>query len=284
MTAPSLPGPGSLSPDALVPARLAQHFAAQPLAAAAYALLPMTDDHSHATLEWDAERWRYLGRPLGSSGRAFLDLSELRIGLLDEAGGEAVSIALAGKTLDDGFAAFASALRERGADVPADGLRLPEWDLPESGLTAGEPFPEPDEAFVELARWNHFASAALRAIAREELEGAPLLLWAHHFDTAALQSFPATEAAPSGRFLGAGFSPGDGSYAEPYFYVSPWPAPAPDALPALTSGAHWHTEGFTSAVLTASAILGAAGDDAQRALVLGSLRESITHGRALIGS
>ena len=57
------------------------------------------------------------------------------------------------------------------------------------------------------------------------------------------------------RSVGAGMSPGDGTYGEPYFYVSPWPYPEQNVLPALKGKGFWHTEGFTAAVLTAKTIL-----------------------------
>jgi hypothetical protein len=56
---------GSLDPRELVDARLAVHNAAQPLAAAGDALLPMQSDHSHTNLLWSPERRCFVGRPLG---------------------------------------------------------------------------------------------------------------------------------------------------------------------------------------------------------------------------
>ena len=52
-------------------------------------------------------------------------------------------------------------------------------------------------------------------------------------------------------------SPGDGSYPEPYWYVSPWPASEQGDLPELKGGGFWHTTGFTAAVLPASRMDGA---------------------------
>jgi hypothetical protein len=51
-----------------------------------------------------------------------------------------------------------------------------------------------------------------------------------------------------------GLSPGDSSYAEPYFYVTPWPYPESPALPQLPAGAAWHRTGWFGAVLTGTAI------------------------------
>ena len=49
-------------------------------------------------------------------------------------------------------------------------------------------------------------------------------------------------------------SPGDASYAEPYFYVTVWPYPEKEKLTDLAVG-KWHTEGFVAPVLTASDLL-----------------------------
>jgi hypothetical protein len=75
-------------------------------------------------------------------------------------------------------------------------------------------------------------------------------------------------------FVGAGLSPGDEYYDEPYFYVSVDPEPQPEALPALPSSAHWHTHEFTAAILPAHRILAAidqaavTGDFLQRAVAI----------------
>jgi hypothetical protein len=49
-------------------------------------------------------------------------------------------------------------------------------------------------------------------------------------------------------------SPGDGSFTQRYFYVSPWPYPDASTLPVLGSG-RWHTQGWVGAVLTSDEIL-----------------------------
>ena len=49
----------------------------------------------------------------------------------------------------------------------------------------------------------------------------------------------------------------DDSYAEPYWYVGPYPYPPVIDLPPLAGGGHWHTEGWVGAVLPASDYIGA---------------------------
>jgi len=252
----SWPALGAVDPRALVPARLALHAAAQPLAAAAYALLPPRADHSHANLFWSAGRAGFVGRPLPSGLRGFLDVRSLRAGLVAARGEERAAFALAGATLEQACARMAGALREAGEELPAAGLALPEYDLPDSPLLAGARFPDPHAAELgELARWFDGAWSALARVSTRRLGGAEVRGWPHHFDLAALCPLDPGDGSGDARSVSAGFSPGDGTCAEPYFYVSPWPYPDPAELAPLGGGARWHTAGFTAAVLPASDLL-----------------------------
>lgn len=251
---------GVVLPRDLADARIALHLAAQPLAAAAYALLPMRADHAHATLLWSRERNGFVGRELGGGLRGFLDPANLSLGLLGKDGAEGEGVALSGLTLDGALEAFGEVAR--GSDLPlsAEGLRLPEYDLDPSAILAGAAFPDPPvAALTELSEWFGFGTGILDELSRDRLDGAEVRVWPHHFDAAALRTLDTeadTEADPeSARSVGAGLSPGDGSYAEPYFYVTPWPAPSPADLPELPGRANWHTDGFTSAILTATDVL-----------------------------
>jgi hypothetical protein len=76
--------------------------------------------------------------------------------------------------------------------------------------------------------------------------------WPHHFDLATLTSFPGADGATA--YVGAGLSPGDGYYDEPYFYISLYPAPDVAGLPALPAPGHWHNHEFTAAVATARSV------------------------------
>jgi hypothetical protein len=92
--------------------------------------------------------------------------------------------------------------------------------------------------------------------------------WPHHFDIATLIDV-SRGASGEARTIGVGLSPGDASYPEPYFYVTPWPAPADPALMALPGGGAWHRAGWFGAVLTGSAIFaGADGSPSTRAEVV----------------
>ena len=258
---------GRRAPTELEGARLAVHYAAQPLAAAAYALLPMREDHSHTNLLWVASRRGFVGRELTAMHRGFLDPVGLRIGLLDKSGAEVDFVTLQGKTLAGTFGDFADVLRRAGEDLSSDGLRLPDYDLPASDLATSATFASEEAELTELAAWFHDADSALTRLSSTLLEGAEVRGWPHHFDLAALRTLKEGVDAESSSSIGAGFSPGDGSYSEPYYYVSPWPYPKSDELPSLASGGHWHTQGFTAAVLTASTIVAAGSAEKQQRLV-----------------
>ena len=105
--------------------------------------------------------------------------------------------------------------------------------------------------------WTAVAAAMeeFRAGIREETS--PIQLWLHHFDLA-MSWLPGGKvpgqdpenAEYADQQMGFGFTLGDETIQEPYFYVTAYPLP--DAFPTLTlpAGTTWQTTGFTGAVLT----------------------------------
>lgn len=273
---------GSVAPTDLGGARLALHYGAQLLSAAAYAVLPMREDHSHTNLSWTPDLPGFRGRTLASGQRVFLDTARMRVGLLDERGGEAGAFELEGRTLEQAFAELSAVLRRADEDVPEEGLKLPDYDLPDSPLAQSETFFVVRPALEELTHWFHDADVVLSRLAGTHLGGAEVRGWPHHFDLAALRTLDQDRDPESARSVGAGFSPGDGTYAEPYFYVSPWPYPDAGELPELPSGAHWHTAGFTSAILLGSAVVLAGDAGAQQRTVEEFLLSAVTSSLALL--
>ena len=82
--------------------------------------------------------------------------------------------------------------------------------------------------------------------------------------------------------MGAGFAPGDESYAEPYFYVTPWPYPDVAELLPLSGGGRWHTEGWVGAVLTSTELVGLGDAAAQRRGAGDFLTEAVEASRHLL--
>src|SRR5262249_18166496 len=116
------------------------------------------------------------------------------------------------------------------------------------------------DILAELVAWFGNAGLSLGSIQRQmigrKLAASPVRCWPHHFDIATLTTVPARNAGATG-YVGAGLSPGDEYYDEPYFYVSVYPEPDPAALPSLPMLGHWHLHDFVAAVVTAHKIVAA---------------------------
>ena len=145
---------------------------------------------------------------------------------------------LQGKTLQQGLRWLGEQL---GTPLELLPHELPRRDIEKPFACHG--------AEQQILEWFQMG-AALLASAVEKSDGGEVRLWPHHFDIAALVELEPEAEPETARSINVGLSPGDASYAEPYWYVTPWPKPTA-ALPTLGRGA-WHEQGFTAAVLQAS--------------------------------
>jgi hypothetical protein len=218
---------GAVPAGALVDARLTLHWAAQLVAAVGNSLESAQADDSHTALSWDPARRAFAG---ARATRLLVESLVLEVG--------AARFELAGRTRDE-------ALAWLGARVGREPLPAYMHLPPAHPVGAGAPFPPAAAGHAELARWYDDAALVLAPI------GTPIRVWPHHFDIAVLVAFGGT------RTIGAGLSPGDASYPEPYFYVTPWPYPAGRSGPPLPRG-HWRAEGWFGAVLVGGAVTGEA--------------------------
>jgi len=243
---------GAVAPRDLVAARLTLHWAAQLVAAAGAALVPARADDSHTALHWEPARRALVGEPIGARAVALV-LADLALTV------DGDRLDLAGRTRDEALAWLGAAF---GVAPPAPYPHQPPGEPPERFVPA-------PAGQAELARWYADAALVLAPVA-----AAPIRTWPHHFDIATLFELPprlsgaatlnggAPETARrGGRTIGVGLSPGDASYAEPYFYVSPWPYPPDRAGPPLPAG-RWHVEGWLGAVLVGSELVSHADTEA----------------------
>jgi hypothetical protein len=222
-------------------ARLQLHAVAQVVGAFGATHAPRRPDWSHVALRPGAV-W---SSAAVDGVRVVLRPGERSVGVLSP-GGES-TLTLPGRTLG----AVARWVEEQLGELGLPGrlkVRGPE-QRPHNRISRGAPFDIDATSAADWARRYHEAAAALKPLAR--LDGAaPVLLWPHHFDVSTLRVM--SGAGKAARSVTAGYSPGDTSYAEPYWYVTMWPYPRPDELPHLPEPGHWHTEGWTGAVLPAS--------------------------------
>lgn len=134
------------------------------------------------------------------------------------------------------------------------GLHARDYDMPTSPIATGERFIGHLAQLGELARWYDLGQDGLARITAGEKRPTDIRIWPHHFDLGAILYLDPTGEH---RQIGIGLSPGDGAYAEPYFYVTPHPLAKDTAFPSLPSGT-WRREGWTGAVLTGTEIVAGA--------------------------
>ncbi len=226
-------------------ARLQLHWAVQVLARFGDAHVDARPDFSHSALTWDPAARRFNTEADAAGRRLQFDPVDLTF-RLERAGAEAAEFALRGRTLTDALGWLAAIPDNIGR------LEIGGPDVPAHPVSRGAAFdPDPDDA-AELATWFHSAHEALTGLRGVWPSASPVRCWPHHFDVAILIPLDTPEVQPDpekARSVGAGMTPGDATYPEPYWYVTPWPYPARPDLPALPAGAVWHTEGWLGAVL-----------------------------------
>lgn len=214
--------------DGYLQTLLEAHWAAQ-IPASASQHIEAVPDWSHTNLLLEEGILR--GRPLPDGRRAEIDLATLTVRV-----GEA-EYSLPGRTFGSGIDWLSEVLDEQTAPL--------SHELP--AREADKPF-RLNGAETQLQQWFIIAQNVLSGIAAST-GGGEVRVWPHHFDIATFIEID-EGGGDDARSINFGLSPGDRSYSEPYWYVTPWPRPT-GTLPPLTMGS-WHTEGFTAAVFPAS--------------------------------
>jgi len=263
---------GEVAPTTLVASRETLHHAAQLLALVGASFLDAERDDSHTSLTWMPTVGALTTQPIraGTTLRFGLRIADLTLLVGDEsARAETGSFRLHGRTRDDALEWIRTQATRAGLDASRLRSRL-HFTIADHVTDHGGSFERPDDGtFEELARWYGNASLILEE-RRASMAGAgPVRCWPHHFDIATLVR-PAEGPLES---IGIGLSPGDGSYAEPYYYVGPSPAPLSMPQP-LTIGS-WHTTGWWGAALLGSRIVMEQTGTKQAAVVAGFVDEAI---------
>ncbi len=219
-------------------AREACHHAVQHVSRLARANLEAAADDSHSSLKWTGGAFESLD--FGNGTRAGLHVSDLTLFTGD------ATLALPGKTESDveqWLAGQATALGLR----PAADAEMPYELEPYEAYSVSR------DACEAMAAWYALADAGLQKLLDGQTGSfTPIRVWPHHFDIATLLQLEDGDPEEA-KSVGIGLSPGDTAYDEPYFYVSPWPHLTADQVLATTIG-HWHLDGFSAAILSASEI------------------------------
>lgn len=231
-------------PTALAAACALAHRAAQWPSRAARANLAAKPDDSHASLAWDAETAALFTPPLKRGIRV-----GLRVGvheLLFTKNKKTEAFALAGRSEAEAGHWLDRRLIDAGLK-PTLGVKVP-YEMPPGLL--GRPKEEAPH-LAALASWFAAGAEVLEAFRKKHSRHKPgaLRCWPRHFDLATRIELG------GGCAVGAGMSPGDRNFAQPYFYVSPTPKPDTERLPPLPPAGRWRTRGFFGAVATAFDLL-----------------------------
>jgi hypothetical protein len=273
---------GAVDPRALIDARLQLHWAAQAAAAVGKQLLPHQPDFSEQSLEW-LNGPHVLAQGVIEGKRPFrpaIHLAHPALMLLDESGGTICEMQLEGHTFDEAYEWMERAVEALVGRPFEQPLERSEG-LPAHPVSMGAQFSfSMSPALTELDRYYAGADRLLRALRERNPEASPVVCWPHHFDLATLLRLDPDADPEEARSIGVGLSPGDATFAEPYFYILPWPKPTRE-LPMLDGG-HWHTEGWTGAVLEASEFTSGSSNGAQRERIERFLTSAVTACRRLL--
>lgn len=234
----------------LAEARVQLHYAAQLVAAVNRAWLPARPDDAHTALRWDASG-EIQGQTIPGAEPWHAALHVESLSFICEGQHSRRQVSLEGKTVAEALAA-AQALLDDTLGSDSRPLTWPSYDLPDHPLGEGAPFPAVNvDAMAAWTHWFDHAAEYLEELHADRPGSSPARLWPHHFDMAVLLDLG------DGKSVNVGLSAGDAHYAEPYWYVTPWPRPpATAALTECDGGGHWHTDGFVAAVLPAHDVRG----------------------------
>jgi hypothetical protein len=246
---------GTSKLNALSSIRLQLHYAIQFMAAAGSALAEPLPDFSHVSLEWHSELAVFVGVPIRATipFRVALDPASLTSVLLNKQGDAIATLPLDQQTLATGMNWLRSEISKLGADAGKIELLSYPSDFPDHAIAHGAVFDanQTKAGRQELVNYYTNTHQLLQEIVADTEDASPIRIWPHHFDIATLIMLPRTKNREP-ITIGVGLSPGDQSYTEPYWYVSPYPYPRVDDLPSLEGNGFWHTQNWVGAVLMAS--------------------------------
>ncbi len=231
------------------------HWSVQIVAAFGNTILDPQPDDSQSNLGWIDDLNALVGHSSSKGLSVGLRPTDLTLLFLTSPNTIHSELELSGQTLQQAFEWMTATYSKVSGAIPSSPFSLRDYVMPSHPVGNNKAFRiGPAAAFLEFQHWYANAHHVIQSITGQWETASLIRCWPHYFDIATLVSLPLPQDSGSTGTIGCGMSPGDASYAEPYFYVTIWPYPAKETLPDLTVG-KWHTEGFVAAVLTASDLL-----------------------------
>lgn len=274
---------GNINPQELTESRVQLHYAIQFIAAVGSALAEPQPDYSHTSIGWNPELQIFVGELIKTDKpfQVALDPVSLTSLILDEGGQKIAEFSLNQKTLEEGMNWHKDEIGKLGADADkVVFLSYPPDDFPDHAIAHGAPFDASSEKSGRQELANYYANThqLLQEIVANNEGASPVHIWPHHFDIATLITLDDTKDGQP-MTVGVGMSPGDTSYNEPYWYVSPYPYPKTENLPPVDGKGFWHTQHWVGAVLTASKL---ERGEAQQAQVQSFLDSAVEAAKTLL--
>jgi len=234
-----------------------QHHAAQYIALVGHYLIPQKADDSNTNMEYIPAGEFLQGNAMPNGMRVALQMTGLKLEILDKDGKAKKIISLIGKTKQSVFDELKQSFTELGVDVSGFKNEL-HYEIPIHPLDKRAVFYIKNESdFVENANYRHNAKVVLNEIAELFKEKEPIRVWPHHFDTGAFYVISKNEKGDATQTIGIGFAIPDSMVNEPYYYLSFWSEkPIKDIaqLPALSAG-QWMMPNWNGAILKHSEII-----------------------------
>ncbi len=263
-----------VSDNRLYQARGQLHQAVQLLTAIGISYVEQKPDDSHTSLLWDTKTHMFLSQTFGPNQKFQIGLIPQNLSCHVIHNHDSLLVMnLNGATLNQVASDLQFFLEDHG--LPKDGFTMEKhFELPDYPPRWSAPFDTSDHlAFDQLSAAYSNAYQVIRAIVINEDRAGSIMTWPHHFDMAVLLT------QGEGKSIGIGMSPGDTSYAGPYFYVNVWPYPPEDQIQdlPLTVG-KWHTEGWTGMILPLNQIVDKETAKDQKSMVEIFLNQAKQHG------
>ena len=234
-----------------------QHHAAQFIAMVGKHLIPQQPDDSNTNMEFIFGKDMLCGNALANGMRVALQLSEMKIMILDKDNNAKKVIALEGKTKQNVFVELTQNLADLGIDVTDIKNEL-HYEIPSHQLDKGAVFSVKNENdFIENTNYRHNAKIILNEIAQLFEQEEPIRIWPHHFDTGAFFAIGKNEKGETTQTIGIGFAIPDSMIDEPYYYLSFWsenPIKGLEKFDTPDAG-KWMMPDWNGAVLRQSEIL-----------------------------
>ena len=212
---------GAVPISGLSDTRLQLHWAAQVVASFGNAVIDSRADDSQSNLGWVEDFCALCSHSSPEGLSVALRLADLTLMFLDREEKVTSEFGLQGKTLQQGFEWLTSEYTRYAGRDPQRPFTLREYEMPSHAVGRQAAFTcESLLAFKEFQSWYANAHHVLHALSVNWKQASLIRCWPHHFDIATLVVLDPNKGAEEARSVGCGMSPGDGTYAEPYFYVT----------------------------------------------------------------